>query len=92
MLDEASRAQVAIELLGPLLGKLVAEAAAVVGPDHGAVTRLVTARLAESRPEDATALAAVRALKCFDVAAAMRAEGWTPMRDYPGGWRPPALT
>jgi hypothetical protein len=87
--DRATRAEAAVELLGPLLSTLVAEAVAVVGPDHAAVTRLVTARLGRGRPEDVVALGAVRVLKQFDLGSKMRDEGWVPEARYPGGWRPP---
>jgi hypothetical protein len=87
--DPAVRANAAVDLLGPLLGSLVAEAVAIVGADHAAVTTLVLQRLALGRPEDGDALAAVRALKGFDLNAKQRAEGWASDVAYPGGWRPP---
>jgi hypothetical protein len=87
--DRVVTAQAAVELLGPALADLVAEAVATVGPSHAAVTRLVTERIRQGRPEDQAALAAIRALKAFDLRAKMVAEGWALDAAYPGGWRPP---
>jgi hypothetical protein len=87
--DDAARASAAVDLLGPLFGSLVAEAVAVVGNDHAAVTALILRRLALGRAEDRDALAAVHALKGFDLDAKQQAEGWAPDARYPGGWRPP---
>lgn len=87
--DEAAAARAAVQVLSPALAALVAEAAAAVGADHAAVTLLVTERLRQGRAEDRAALAAVMALKAFDLEAKMAVEGWGREPGYPGGWRPP---